>query len=89
MCVCVCVCVCEREGVKLRLDSNNDLTRFKYNRPMRTYNLAYSAFLGAFVFKTRARGSVATLLLLSFAILQNYFTKLSVAKICRILSFRI
>jgi len=31
--------------VKLRLDSNNDLTRFKHSRPMRTYNLAYSASL--------------------------------------------
>ena len=83
------VCVCVREGVKLRLDSNNDLTRFKYNRPMRTYNLAYTASLGAFVFTRRARGSVATSSLLSLAILQNYFTKFSVAKICRILSFRI
>jgi hypothetical protein len=52
--------LCVREGVKLRLDSNNDLTRFKYNRPMRTYNLAYFASLGVFVFETRASSLVAT-----------------------------
>jgi len=52
-------------------DSNYNLTHFKYNRPMHTYNFVCFPFIIAFFFKTKAITLIVAFLLCLFEILQN------------------